>query len=87
MRQLRPAEDITVTLRDQQPISFFFRGKRYTVEQAYGPWLADGDWWHSAQWHQEEWDLIGRTNCGLLIGGCLIRDRTQNLWKMAALYD
>jgi len=87
MRQLRPAEDITVTLRDQQPISFFFRGKRYTVERAYGPWLADGDWWNSAQWHQEEWDLIGCANDGLLIGGCLIRDLTQNLWKMAALYD
>lgn len=46
MRQLRPAESMTVTLCGARPKGFVFREKRYAVERAYGPWLASGNWWN-----------------------------------------
>ena len=39
MRKLRPAEIVSVTLRGEQPSMFVFRGRRYEVQRAYGPWL------------------------------------------------
>jgi protein ImuB len=87
MRQLRPAEKILVTLRGQQPASFSFRQKRYDVEQAYGPWLAGGEWWNPTLWSLEQWDLVARSHDGMLFCCCLVRDLTQNAWQMEALYD
>jgi len=87
MRQLRPAEDVSVTLRDQQPASFFFRQQRYDVERAYGPWLLGGEWWGNSRWGFQQWDLIARSHDGILLCCCLVRDLTQSRWQMAALYD
>jgi protein ImuB len=87
MRQLRPAEDVSVTLRDHRPLSLFFRQTRYDVDRAYGPWLAGGEWWGNARWGFQQWDVIARSHEGTLLCGCLVRDLTQNLWQMAALYD
>jgi protein ImuB len=87
MRQLRPAEDVSVTLRDHRPVSFFFRQRRYDVERAYGPWLASGEWWGNFRWGLQQWDLIAHSGDGQLLCGCAIRDLTQNCWQMAALYD
>jgi protein ImuB len=87
MRQLRPVENMTVTLSGRQPKAFFFRAQQYTVEQAYGPWLTSGDWWAPTLWGREQWDLIARSRDGTLLCCCLIRDLTQNCWQMAALYD
>lgn len=86
MRRLRPAEAITVTLRNQQLVSFYFRNRRYTVEQAYGPWLAGGEWWNPMLWSQEQWDVIARCSDGSLLC-CLVQSLTQNAWQMVALYD
>ncbi|WP_433965116.1 DNA polymerase Y family protein [Tunturiibacter gelidiferens] len=87
MRQLRPPENLTVTLSGRQPKAFFFRDRQYTVEQAYGPWLTGGDWWAPTLWGREQWDLIARSHDGTLLCCCLIRNLTQNCWQMAALYD
>jgi protein ImuB len=87
MRQLRPLEQISVSLRDHKPVSFSFREKRYTAEQAYGPWISSGDWWNPNLWGFEQWDLIARSHDGELLFCCLMRDMTQNSWQMAALYD
>jgi protein ImuB len=87
MRLLRPAENVTVTLRAGQPAMFFFREKRYTVEQAYGPWQMSGDWWNPALWGREQWDLVARSVSGALLCCCLVRDQAQNCWQMEALYD
>jgi protein ImuB len=86
-RQLRPPEDVTVTLREKRPASFFFRETRYAIERAYGPWIVSGEWWNQTQWGIEQWDLIARSHDGASLCCCLIRDRTQTLWQMAALYD
>jgi protein ImuB len=87
MRQLRPAESVSVTLSGQKPVAFFFREKRYRVEHAYGPWQASGDWWNPTLWGHEQWDLIARSHEDSLLCCCLAHDLTQNLWQMVALYD
>jgi protein ImuB len=87
VRQLRPAESVTVTLRSKRPEIFFFREKRYTVEHAYGPWLTSGDWWNQKLWGVEQWDLVARSQDGAQLCCVLVRDLVDSRWEMAALYD
>jgi protein ImuB len=91
MRQLRPAEVVTVTVRDRQPDSFIFREKRYQVEHAYGPWSSAGDWWRPTLWSFEQWDLVARAQDAAAHAAwlccCLTRDLTQERWQVEALYD
>ena len=87
VRQLRPAEQIEVTLRSDQPAEFSFREQHYCVERAYGPWLASGEWWNRSLWQFEEWDLVARSRDGVLLYCCAVRDLTRNDWQMAVLYD
>jgi protein ImuB len=86
-RQLRPAESITVTLEAQKPVRFSYRGQLYTVDRAYGPWLAAGDWWQPTLWGHEQWDIVARSGGNSLLCCCLVRDRMHGGWQMAALYD
>ena len=91
MRQLRPAETVTVTVRKRQPDSFIFREKRYIVERAYGPWSSGGDWWRPTLWSLEQWDLVARAeeaaNQATWLCCCLVRDVNQEHWQVEALYD
>jgi protein ImuB len=91
MRQLRPAEIVTVTLSNQQPESFIFREMRYTVERAYGPWTSGGDWWRPTLWSLEQWDLVARAHHSAdhatWLCCCLTHDFTQDRWQVEALYD
>ena len=84
MRQLRPAESITVSLRDGRPETVFFRGARYAVERAYGPWLASGEWWSGTRWRMQQWDVVARAGDEMLCG-CVVRDAGR--WTMAGVYD
>jgi protein ImuB len=90
VRQLRPPEKVTVTVRDRQPHSFVYREKHYTVERAYGPWSSAGDWWKPSLWSLEQWDIVARSpdetnECRLCC--CMTRDLTQEGWQVEALYD
>jgi protein ImuB len=87
LRQLRPPETASVTLQNSRPSKFFFREKRYAVENAYGPWLAGGEWWNRTLWGMEQWDLIARAQDGSMLCCCMMRDLMRNDWQMAALYD
>ena len=87
MRQLRPPETIQITWQDQRPATFTFRQKLYAVEQAYGPWKGSGAWWSASLWSFEHWDLVARSQDGSMLYCCVVCDRLQNLWQMAALYD
>ena len=84
MRQLRPAENIAVHLRDGRLDIFFFRGTRYAVERAYGPWLTSGEWWSGTRWRLRQWDVIARADESVLCG-CITR--SDGRWLMAGLYD
>jgi protein ImuB len=61
------------------------------VEQAYGPWLAEGDWWNHQTWALEQWDLIARSSapsgeCTMLYC-CLVRNLKEQSWQVVTLYD
>lgn len=86
-RQLRSAENVSVTLQSQRPKAFVFRDKRYIVERIYGPWQTGGDWWNPTLWGLEQWDLVARAQDSALLSCCLVRDLMQDRWQMAALYD
>ena len=87
MRQLRPAEIVTVTVCDYRPRSFYFRERSYRVERAYGPWNSAGDWWKPTLWSIEQWDLVARAQDDSCICCCLTRDLAQDVWQVEALYD
>jgi protein ImuB len=87
LRQIRPPERVAVTLRAHRPAAFHFRNKHYAVEQAYGPWRSSGDWWNPEQWSFDQWDLVARSGDGAQLCCCLVQDRTQSVWQMAAIYD
>lgn len=86
VRQLRPVESLTVSMRDGKLDAFFFRGKRYAIERAYGPWLTSGNWWSGSRWSVEQWDLIARSGEECL-SCCAVRDLLQGRWMMAGVYD
>lgn len=87
IRQLRPAERIGVTLREQQPATFVFREQRYEVELAYGPWTMSGDWWNPSLWGVEQWDVIARAGDGGRLYCCVVRDVALGVWLMVGIYD
>jgi protein ImuB len=87
VRRMRPAEIVSVTVQSRRPKAFVFRGKQYAVEHTYGPWLISGDWWQPALWDFEQWDLVARAKDSDLLCCCLVRDRVEDCWQMAALYD
>jgi protein ImuB len=87
MRQLRPAEGLTVTFCEKRLDTFFFRENRYAVEQAYGPWVMSGDWWNPTLWSLHQWDLVARSQDGSLLCCCLTHNLTQGCWEMVTLYD
>lgn len=87
MRQIRPPEPVSVTLRNSRPTTLVYRDGQYEVEHAYGPWLAEGDWWNQTLWGFEQWDLMARAQDGSLLCCCIMRNLMQGAWQMAALYD
>src|SRR6202789_2834903 len=87
MRQLRPPERASITLRDRQPASFVFRDCRYEVEHVYGPWRAEGDWWNRRPRAVEQWGVIGRSSDGGMLCCCLVRDLKEQSWHVVTLYD
>ena len=87
VRQLRPREITSVHLGQYQPEEFFFRGQRFTVEHAYGPWVTGGEWWNEMLWNMEQWDVIARASNAALLCCCIARDLGQDVWQVIALYD
>ncbi|HZZ40778.1 MAG TPA: DNA polymerase Y family protein [Acidobacteriaceae bacterium] len=91
-RRLRPPEPVTVTLRERKPVSFFFRGKRYDVERAWGPWFFSGNWWGVECWSMEKWDVVARCEANGTTICCALarnpmRPATIGDWRMEELYD
>lgn len=87
LRQVRPAECISLTLQSGSPAAFTFRGVRYAVQRAYGPWVIRGDWWNPTLWGMEQWDVVARASGGDVVCCCVVLDSVEREWKMVALYD
>jgi len=91
-RRLRPPEPVMVTLRERKPVQFVFRGKRYGVECAWGPWFFSGNWWGVECWSMEKWDVVARSEAdGATICCALarnpLRPAAMGDWRMEELYD
>jgi protein ImuB len=86
-RLIRPAENMSVTIQNSKPKSFFFRDRKYAVERAYGPWMISGDWWNPSLWGYEQWDLVAYTQAGAMLCCSAVRDILRNDWQMVTLYD
>jgi protein ImuB len=87
VRQLRPPEITSVYLTHSHPGEFFFREQYFTVEHAYGPWIAGGEWWNEMLWNVEQWDVIARAPNDAVLCCCVARDLLRNQWQVIALYD
>lgn len=87
VRRLRPAEIISIQLKHRRPEEFFFREQRFTVEQAYGPWTAGGEWWNEVLWVIEQWDIVARASNDTTICCCIVGDLLHNQWQVTELYD
>jgi protein ImuB len=88
LRELRSEENIYVTVQDDCPKTFVFRQGRYTIRQAYGPWLISGGWWSQASWRLEQWDLVASLQeGGDLLCCCVTHDLAHDRWQIAALHD
>jgi protein ImuB len=94
MRCLRPAENAAMTLRNNCPHIFYFRGIAYETDKCYGPWRATGGWWTEGRWSIEEWDIVARLRDPSFTGRpgsqllcCMTRDHIENRWQVQALYD
>ena len=86
IRQLRPAERVSMKLLEERPFAFSFRDQHYIVECAYGPWQASGEWWNDT-WNMQQWDIIARSPEGTTFCCCLVCDPNQSGWQAVALYD
>ena len=87
LRQLRPPEITSVHLHHCRPEEFLFRGQRFAVEHAYGPWVTQGEWWSEMLWNMEQWDVVGRALDDAKLYCCITRDLLNDQWQVIALYD
>jgi protein ImuB len=86
IRRYRPAVSLRMRTSGRRLDSFDLDSRRYTVQQAYGPWRKSGAWWSSNVWSHEEWDVCGIAEGATLL--CLIsRDLLRDRWQLEAVYD
>lgn len=87
VRRLRPPVLLDVSLHSGTPAAFPMEGRRYEVQEAYGPWRRSGDWWSEYVWSRDEWDVRAATHEGDTLLCILVHDLLRQQWQMEALYD
>jgi protein ImuB len=87
LRRCRPPVRLTMKFDESRPATFFFAGQRYTVKKVFGPWRRSGEWWSSAVWSFEEWDVCAAAAGGDTLLCILAHDLLHHHWQMEALYD
>lgn len=86
LRRLRPP--VLLNLRaSTQPKQFFWQGIRYQVTTTYGPWRHSGNWWSTAAWSREDWDVLATASDGTNLMCRLTHDLLQQQWRLEGLYD
>jgi protein ImuB len=81
LRRFRPPLPAQVELRERSPALIRSRNCSGAIENVRGPFISSGDWWESAGWFREEWDI--QTADGAL---CRIF-RSQNEFFLEGIYD
>ena len=87
LRRLRPPVLLKMHAADKEPKLFFWRGARYEVASAYGPWRQSGNWWTTSAWSQEEWDVLAESSGGNTLACRIARDILHRHWLLEGLYD
>jgi len=87
LRRCRPPLDLSVQQEGQRLTAFSLQGKRYTVQEAYGPWRKSGDWWTSEVWSHEEWDVRATDKAEDTLLCLISHDLLRHHWQLEALYD
>jgi protein ImuB len=91
LRRCRPPIELSVQLAMQkegeQPAAFSLQGKRYVVQEAYGPWRRSGDWWNTEVWSREEWDVRATAKADDTVLCLLTHDLLRKHWRLEAMYD
>ena len=87
LRRCRPAVTVAVRHEGERPTAFSLRGKRYTVQEAYGPWRQSGDWWSAEVWSREEWDVSAKAGEHDALLCVLTHDLLGQHWQLDAVYD
>lgn len=84
LRALRPAQSIRVWLANERPNIFFWRGSKFRVADAAGPWHASGSWWDQGSFDCDFWDVITEEPAYMLR---LEQQHAANTWNVVGLYD
>ena len=81
-RYFRPPISATVDLDHNRPIRITASGIHGKVLNAAGPWRTSGDWWTTAPWNRDEWDIA-------LSNGALYRiySHPDRHWFIEGTYD
>jgi protein ImuB len=87
LRRVRPPAPVRVQMRELKPVIFYDCEQRFRVAAAYGPWRTSGCWWSTEPWNTEEWDVLAEASNGSSLACLLVRDCTQNQWRLEAFYD
>jgi protein ImuB len=81
-RYFRPPISATVDLEHNRPIHITASLIHGKVLNAAGPWRTSGDWWTTAPWNRDEWDIA-------LSNGALYRiyNEPDRRWFIEGTYD
>jgi protein ImuB len=87
LRRCRPPQPLSVQIEGQRLATFALHGKRYMVEQIYGPWRKSGRWWSPDVWSNEEWDVQASSGGDDTLLCLITHDLLFRRWQLEALYD
>jgi protein ImuB len=76
-RYYRPPVAAQVRVKAERPVSV----NAQPILTAAGPWRASGDWWTTAPWDREEWDVE------LSNGGLYRVYQASQRWFLEGMYD
>jgi protein ImuB len=100
LRVFHPALPAQVELGTYAPVRVCFSGAWGEVMAASGPWRSSGEWWTSASWDQDEWDLeiefpaaevmewrVEKSGRPLRAIYRITRERLRDTWFIQGVYD
>jgi protein ImuB len=86
LRIFRPALETTVELDGSKPHFVRLWSCPRRVLAASGPWSSSGNWWNTAAWTREEWDVALQTPAGPGFYR-IYRDRLRRQWFIEGVFD
>jgi hypothetical protein len=97
-----PIDVTTDPVESNAPLAFWWRGRRYLVDQRLASWREDGEWWAAGRMRAREYHRVVARPAGALATGDLdadgfmrsssavfdvYRDRLGGAWRLARVWD